>query len=117
MEKIVHGGIERLFGNSLCSSIERIDEHISRHNLNISRDEYLRIGEEISKGRQGVFKGTIEIEPNTFIFYRVVVDGKTEMDGKEFGLLRSVFMESGSFSMTCKEHGTIPYAHGYCPFC
>lgn len=105
--------IERLFGKSLCSSIERIDSHIKKHSLSMGRRGYLEIGEKVSNGQEGKHTEWIESQSR---WYTVVVTGKVTKDGREFGILRSV-RAAGGGPLTCEIHGNVPYAHGNCPFC
>ncbi len=116
---ISEAGIERLCGDRLCAGIEFIDRHIGKHGLDCNREGYVQIGERISNGEQGIHSGSINDIPHV-----VVVDGTIEKDGTNLGILRSVrrcglteFNELIKYPPTCEEHGNIPYAHGFCPFC
>ncbi len=105
--------INRIFGKTLCSSLERAVEHVEKHGLDIDLAKYLIIGEHVSKGMQGFHVGRFDN-----FCYAVVVRGNVG----DYGVLRSIrragFEEAGRFcEPTCKEHGTFPYAHGICPIC
>ena len=109
--------VERLFGTSLCSDIQRIDEHLEKHRLNLSRQRYLEIGEIISQGREGIFNGNIEISSGNFRPYTAVVQGIIITETGNFGILRSLRTDGAFFSFSCNRHGVIPYANGFCPWC
>ena len=47
-------GLERIFSDTLCSAVLSIDWHIRKHNLGCCREDYMKIGEEVSKGRRGI---------------------------------------------------------------
>ena len=108
--------MERLFGNFPCSAVDRIDYHILRHDLNVSRQGYIAIAEQISAGKEGVHSGAVE-QQNGFIPYVVVVKGRIELNGQSFGIVRSVRSDGSSFNVTCIKHGNFSYAHGFCPLC
>lgn len=82
--------MQRLYGKYVGSSIESIVEHIGKHNLQISPEEYLEIGDSLTQGKEGRFSGSYKGKSFT-----VVVRGKVcepDLDGNTrfFGLLRSV---------------------------
>lgn len=87
METRLIRGLERIFSDNLCSAILSIDWHIRKHNLDCCREDYVEIGEEVSKGRQGVSFGKYKDR-----WYTAVVKGTILFDGKEFGVLRSVYI-------------------------
>jgi hypothetical protein len=109
--------IERLFSNLVCSDIQRIDEHIKKHRLNVSREKYLSIAEEISKGREGLHEGVIVSGTSSFIPYTIVIKGIVEINDRRFGIVRSVRRDGRQESVTCVIHGNFPYSHGFCPIC
>jgi hypothetical protein len=109
--------IERLFVGNVCSSIERIDAHIQKHRLNVSRERYLEIAEEVSGGIEGVHEGLVRTGSNTVIPYTVVLTGSIEQNGMNFLIVRSVRKDGLQQEVTCLIHGNFPYSHGFCPFC
>lgn len=84
--------VNRLYLGKVGSKPNSIDNHISKHDLNCDRKQYLTIGYSISKGEQGVHTGTYKDRK-----YTVVVEGKVcephpddERRTQVYGLLRSV---------------------------
>ncbi len=82
--------MQRIYGKYVGSSIDSIVEHIAKHNLPISPEEYLEIGDSLTQGREGRFSGC-----HNGRIYTVVVRGtvcEPDLDGKTrfFGLLRSI---------------------------
>jgi len=105
--KISGGGIKRIFSDSLCSRVSSIYEHTEKHRLDFSREEYMEVGELISKGRQGKHLGW-----HKDAWYLVIVNGTTKLDSKEFGILRSVRISRHYSPLTCEIHGNYPWC-GY----
>ena len=89
--------IPRMFGQRVASSIARINDHIDKHNLNISPQEYIAIGDNAVKTWE--FYGQV---PETLIavsgYYVVIVNGQVEHDNNIYRILRSVF-PAGSKSL------------------
>jgi hypothetical protein len=76
--------MERIFGSDVCSAVNSIDGHIEKHDLSLTRDEYLSIA-EATRGGEGMH----EVERDGQI-YTVVVRGELVHEGKPYGIVRSI---------------------------
>lgn len=79
-----------MYGQRVASSIARINDHIDKHKLNISPEEYIDIGDVAVK--EWEFYGQVP-EPLIAVNrgYVVVVNGLVEYNNKIYRILRSVF--------------------------
>ena len=80
----------RLFGIYVASSLESIEDHIRRHGLNVSPPEYLKIGDFLTQGREGIFSGVYDGNPYTAVVRGRVCRPSPDGSTKIFGLLRSI---------------------------
>ncbi|MFH1066061.1 MAG: hypothetical protein V1734_06145 [Nanoarchaeota archaeon] len=82
--------IERIFGNCLCSSTESIDRHLEKHLHDWDREKYVAIGESISNGEQGEHMDRVD-EAGVRGWYRAIVKGEFDRNGKVYGILRTIY--------------------------
>jgi len=120
----------RIFGKDVCT-MESIAEHVKKHNVDMTSEEIVKIADRITEGKEG-----IHVYENSFGSSRtIVIRGFVERDGKKYGIIRTMWDDEAgagnertgltvikhyfenNFPLTCKNHGVVPYAHGWCPFC
>ncbi|MBI4244799.1 MAG: hypothetical protein HY606_11980 [Planctomycetes bacterium] len=82
--------MRRIYGAVVCSSVDSIMRHVAKHGLAVTPEEYVEIGDKLSRGHQGIFSGQYNGRG-----YTAVVDGKVCRPGENgntevYSLLRSL---------------------------
>jgi coenzyme F420-reducing hydrogenase alpha subunit len=108
--------------------------HVKKHGINMDLQELVNFADR-TRGVVGVH--TFEQWDRSEI--TVIIDKPQEEDWKNYGILKTMWRHDAKSRMkksekgspmfyhplysqdkavpTCEKHGTIPYAHGWCPFC
>lgn len=110
-------------------------EYVRRHGVDLDLDFIVKIADKISQGREGihvfqdnfglpltmVLRGTCEVNGKNYTIFRTMWEGDAgkHNEGERTGLpIIYHFDKTGSGdNSNCKIHGTVPYSHGFCPFC